>query len=97
MVQALGITNVGQLAGFSAEDLGTRFGVTTGAFLAALPLAQDDAPVRDRGPQKSIMAERSSPPLQTVAAIEAALQPLAASLLQRLAQVICFWQHRQLL
>ncbi|KAK9867449.1 hypothetical protein WJX84_000515 [Apatococcus fuscideae] len=86
VVQALGITTVGQLAGFSAEDLGTRFGVTTGAFLAALPLAQDDAPVRDRGPQKSIMAERSSPPLQTVAAIEAALQPLAASLLQRLAQ-----------
>ncbi len=86
-MQTLGITHVGQLADFTSEDLVARFGATTGAFLAALPSAQDDTPVRDRGPQKSIMAERSFPPLQSVAAIESALQPLAASLLQRLAQV----------
>ncbi|KAK9826961.1 hypothetical protein WJX74_001872 [Apatococcus lobatus] len=86
VVQALGVTSVGQLAGFLPEDLIGRFGPTTGAFLAALPLARDETPVRDRGPQKSIMAERSCPPLESVAAIEAALQPLAASLLQRLAQ-----------
>jgi nucleotidyltransferase/DNA polymerase involved in DNA repair len=59
----LGITLVGQLPAFPRHQLEQRFGAATAALLARLPLAVDDAPVRERGPQKSILCERSCPPL----------------------------------
>jgi len=48
---------------------------------------QDDTPVRERGPQKSLAAERSFPPLPSEAAASAELLPLARTLLGRAAQV----------
>lgn len=43
--------------------------------------------MRERGPQKSILAERSFPPLPSEAAAGGELAPLARTLLERAAQV----------
>lgn len=43
--------------------------------------------MRERGPQKSILAERSFPPLPSEAAAGSELAPLARTLLERAAQV----------
>ena len=58
--------------------------------------AQDDSPVRERGPQKSLAAERSFPPLASEAAATAELAPLAQTLLARAAEVRkpCCWAAR---
>jgi nucleotidyltransferase/DNA polymerase involved in DNA repair len=74
----LGITLVGQLPAFPRHLLGERFGAATAALLVRLPLAVDDAPVRERGPQRSILCERSCPPLARWGARTGCLQPPAA-------------------
>jgi hypothetical protein len=51
--------------------------------LALLFLLQDDAPVRERGPQRSIISERSFPPIKSADAVRAVLRPLVHSLLAR--------------
>ena len=54
---------------------------------AASPLTlQDDSTVRERGPQKSLAAERSFPPLPSEAAAASELAPLARTLLARAAK-----------
>jgi hypothetical protein len=63
VTQALGVSHVGQLPAFPRHLLEAKFGAATAALLARLPLAADDAPVRERGPQKSILCERSCTPL----------------------------------
>ncbi|KAL4422612.1 hypothetical protein ABPG75_008809 [Micractinium tetrahymenae] len=90
----LGISSVAQLAAYSRAELVRRFGEQQGTFLAGLPLAQDDTPVRERGPQKSILAERSFPPLPSEAAAGSELMLLARTLLGRAAQDTC--EHRRL-
>jgi hypothetical protein len=47
---------------------------------------QDDSPVRERGPQRSLAAERSFPPLPSEEAAAQQLAPLARTLLERAAQ-----------
>ena len=51
------------------------------------PLPQDDDPVRERGPHRTLAVERSFPPLPSEAAAAGALAPLAQQLLARAAQV----------
>jgi nucleotidyltransferase/DNA polymerase involved in DNA repair len=82
----LGATTVGDLAGHPPVELARRFGQQQGAFLAALACARDDSAVRERGPQRSLAAERSFPPLGGEAAAAAELAPLARTLLERAAQ-----------
>lgn len=90
---ALGVSTVGDLAALHPSELVSRFGDRQGGFLAALPNAIDDSPVVEAGPQKSLAAERSFPPLPSEVAAAAELLPLAQTLLQR-AALDAVEQHR---
>lgn len=63
MTTQLGITTVGELLRFSRDELQRQFGASTAEFLANLPWARDASHVKERGPQQSILAERSFPPI----------------------------------
>lgn len=85
VTSSLGITTVGQLTAYSQQDLCSRFGFSLGTRLYRLSLGLDDgAPVKSRGPQKSILVERSYPPLTRFAAVRQAVEPLCVGLWQRL-------------
>ena len=93
VVSDLGAATVGELLRFPASELVARFGETPGAFLAALPGGGEAAPVRDRGPQKSLTCELSFPVVREWKGVAATLQPLAQTLWGRLLQVLfscCF-------
>lgn len=67
VVASLGVDTVQQLSalGLSQQQLTAQFGAATGALLHWLPLGRSgsSSPVRERGPPKSLMVERSFPPL----------------------------------
>ena len=52
-----------------------------------LPLSQDDTPVRERGPPKTLTSERSFPPTSDPGALRARCRELVAALLPRLLEV----------
>ncbi|GAB4815205.1 hypothetical protein N2152v2_002251, partial [Parachlorella kessleri] len=82
--QALGARLVGDLLRFASAELAARFGEQRGAFLATLAHAQDDTPVRARGPLKSITSERSFPPTADPGVLRAMCAELVQALLPRL-------------
>lgn len=63
VTSTLGITHIAHLLPFPRPLLEAKFGPALAALLSKLPYAFDDAPVKERGPQKSILCERSCPPL----------------------------------
>jgi len=82
---SLQVKLVKDILSWSRAELVQRFGKEKGEFLSNLPHAVDAASVVDKGPPKSIAAERSFPPAKTEAAVRAALHPLVLSLLRRAA------------
>eukprot|EP00775_Hariotina_reticulata_P008320 gene8320-8505_t len=86
VVQGLGVETVGQLLGFSEQQLRQQFGAVVGGLLYDLPrgLTWPGEPVRQRGPVKQLAVTRSCSALASGAEVQAALQPLVAELWQRL-------------
>ncbi|RMZ56189.1 hypothetical protein APUTEX25_002379 [Auxenochlorella protothecoides] len=75
----LGVQAVADLASIPRARLVSLFGEDRGAFLEALGAGQDPRPVVPRGPQRSLVVERSFPPASPGSdAAHAALRELAA-------------------
>eukprot|EP00884_Botryococcus_braunii_P008015 jgi/Botrbrau1/17214/Bobra.0620s0004.1 len=78
------LERVEDLAGVSWSELVAKFGSRQAQFLASLPCGGPNAPVRERGPPKVLLCERSFPPVGSVQGARNALCTIAASLVCRL-------------
>ena len=72
------------MARFSSAFLVGKFGAAQAGALVALRSGIDHSEVAERGPQRSILCERSYPALTSVEALGDAVKPIASALWQRL-------------
>ncbi|GIL97525.1 hypothetical protein Vretimale_3171, partial [Volvox reticuliferus] len=99
VVSELGVERVGQLAAWPRCELIARFGPQLGNLLADLPYGGAVAAagsagsggacggaVRERGPQKSIVVERSFPPITRFGGVKEALVPMVGALWERMVE-----------
>lgn len=77
---------VGDLLKWTKEELVNRFGGGRGGFLADITHATDTTLVIDRGPPKTLTAERSFPPAQSQTDVATALRSLVDNVMVRTAQ-----------
>ena len=85
--EALGVSQVAELGGVTLYAAAKHFGPSVASFLTSLPWGGPDEPVKERGPPKSLLCERSFPGVSGERGIAQVVAPLAAQLWPRLVQV----------
>jgi nucleotidyltransferase/DNA polymerase involved in DNA repair len=88
LTEKLSVSHVRELARFTEEQLVEAAGAKFGAFLVSLVTGGSDGAIEERGPQKSILVERSFLAVATPEALARAARPLADTLWQRLVRAL---------
>ena len=85
--EALGVSQVAELRTITLYAAAKHFGPGVASFLTSLPWGGPDEPVKERGPPKSLLCERSFSPVTGESGIAEVVAPLVAQLWPRLVQV----------